>query len=129
MTRSYMKSRVLEALEKNKGDAAQAQRQLLQQAKDDPRLLLEIAEPHLRGIIAYAIDWVARSEDTDTAAPAREVSVAELDAMGAALAESIAGNSGDKFGTQGTGLAGKPGKASEQHVEAIQKIAGKSKKD
>ena len=54
MAISYLEQAVTEALKKSKGNQTKARAHLIEQIKDDEKLLRAIAMPHLNAIVAHA---------------------------------------------------------------------------
>lgn len=138
MSHEYAMSRVKDALEKSNGNHLKAQRLLLNWLEKDHTLLCGLVGPHMQGIIAHAVHHLAGAEADQKkrkSAPtrtAKKVSVGKegTGEFGAAILESLkAGGSGGAvgFGEQpARGAVNKPGKASQKHIDAINKIARKT---
>lgn len=130
----YAERRIKEALKIAKGNALKARKYVVEWALEDERLLKYLVGPHLNGIVAYNVERVAsgRSEKARSLEP---------------LAKKIKGKntkekSGEKFGMEILkavvdqdatifGFEDRPARrkgASEDHVEAIRKLASTRKK-
>jgi hypothetical protein len=68
MAKSYLNSKMREALEKSKDDAKKAQKLLMAWALRDNVLLLDMVKPHLKAITAVLLEKNAgdKSEDKDS---------------------------------------------------------------
>lgn len=130
MSREYAMSRVRDALEKSDGNHLKAQRLLLQWLEKDHSLLFGLVSPHLQAIIAHAVnhaDAPVRSKKmpktVDTSAGVGE--------FGEALISTLKGGraSGVGFGEAAPSNVGKPGKASQRHIDAITALTGGKKGD
>ncbi len=125
----YAERYIRDALKMYKGNALKTRKQLIAWAMEDARLMQELVKPHLNGIVAYNIERVAsgRSEKAKSLEP---------------LAEKVKGKSGaEKFGMEILkavvadnatvfGFEDQPSRrkgASKDHVDAIKKLASKSK--
>lgn len=138
MSREYAMSRVRDALEKSDGNHLKAQRLLMSWVEKDQSLLLGLVTPHIQSIVSHAINFAGQqSTSAPGAVTAEAVKVEEGEAgeFGAAVLESLQGgrhDGGFGFGEPAPrGAVSRPGKASQSHVDAIHKIAGKKtdKKD
>lgn len=133
MSHDYALSRVRDALEKSDGNHLKAQRLLMTWLEKDSSLLLGLAAPHIQGIVAHAISHVIQPPKVQ--GKKIDIDPDSTGEFGAALLESLKGgrNGGSSvgFGESERGLVSRPVKASQKHVEAIHKLAGKppSKKD
>jgi len=145
MSHEYARNRVRDALEESGGDYMEAQNLLLSWLEHDVELLLSLAGPHLPSLISYAIghelaDEKAREETENRkampgkiikgkGAPARKKKSAvdedTLNEFGKSLLTSL--KDGPRFGEeQPPGSVSRPGKASQQHVDAMKKLAAAS---
>lgn len=62
MTTDYVQEKAALALQATAGDKDAAQKLLLSWAARDQALLLGLAKPHLKGMVAFALDQAARLE-------------------------------------------------------------------
>lgn len=136
MSREYAMSRVRDALEKSEGNHLKAQRLLMSWVEKDQSLLLGLVAPHIQSIVSHAINFADQQPKADTQAEvAADIDTGEAGEFGAAVLESLQGGRNDGgfgFGEPAPrGTVSRPGKASQSHVDAIHKIAGKKtdKKD
>ncbi len=138
MSHEYAMSRVKDALEKSEGNHQKAQRLLLNWLEKDHTLLCGLVGPHMQGIIAHAVHHLAGPEAAGqvrkktVSSPASKkaaVNKGEAGEFGAAVLQSLKAGSGSVgFGEQAPrGAVNKPGKASQKHIDAINKIAGARK--
>jgi hypothetical protein len=129
MSREYAMSRVRDALEKSEGNHLKAQRLLMSWLEKDHSLLLGLVTPHLPSIVTHAINY--SGQPAGKSAPAAAPENIQTGEFGAAVLESLQGGrneGGFGFGEASPpGTVSRPGKASQSHVDAIHKIAGKSK--
>ncbi len=125
MSHEYAMSRVRDALEKSEGNHLKAQRLILSWIEKDQTLLFGLVSPHIQGIVSHAINHAAAPPQKKMP---KQVDVADGDAgeFGAALVRGLRGESAS-FGEATPRGIGKPGKASQRHVDAINKLAGKDK--
>jgi hypothetical protein len=119
MSHDYAMSRVRDALEKSEGNHLKAQRLLLSWIENDQSLLLGLVAPHLQGIVTHAVNHVTNPQKKDNLQD-------DGLSFGAALAQSLEGETAT-FGQPAPRNVGKPGKASQNHVDAINAIAGAAK--
>jgi hypothetical protein len=131
MGHEYAMSRVKDALEKSGGNHLKAQRLLAQWLEKDHSLLLGLVSRHMHSIITHALTHVALPPRK--APQPRKLSAKDYDTsdFGDAILTNMKGRDEDT-GTFGHGTSrnvNPPGKASKQHVEAINKLvtAGRDK--
>jgi len=135
MSREYAMSRVRDALEKSDGNHLKAQRLLMSWVEKDQSLLLGLVAPHIQSIVSHAVNFAAQPPAAAGAQTAAKVEAGEAGEFGVAVLESLQGGrnaGGFGFGEPAPrGAVSRPGKASQSHVDAIHKIAGKKtdKKD
>lgn len=129
MTWNYAQQSIEQALEKAKGNAAQAARAIMALAATDARLMNELAGPHLRGIVAHAVAHVVKAQKNQGEAKVPRASAPEhldmpLDQFGRELLGALSGRDTPQFGREVYGAAGAaPKQASQAHVDVIKKIA------
>ena len=127
MAWDYARACVAEALKDAKESAPRAQRLLADRALTDNRLLVELATPHLKGILAHAVGRVIHEQ---TRPPEEHPDFPEsldmpLDTFGRELLGALKGRNTARFAQEDA--APRPGRkaASLQHIETIKKIAKK----
>lgn len=127
MSQDYALSRVRDALEKSQGNHLKAQRLILSWLENDQTLLVGLVGPHLQSIVSHAVNHAA-------APPKKKMPThVELEdghgtEFGAALLHGARGEAAS-FGEATPKGIGKPGKASQSHVDAINAIVQAGKKD
>ena len=129
MSHEYALSRVRDALEKSDNNHLKAQRLLLQWLEKDQTLFMGLAAPHMQAILSHAIMHVS--------SPQKVVSAKKIDPnieageFGEALISSLRGGRAEGFGFgQATPKnISKPGAASQDHIDAINKLASAKKTD
>lgn len=102
MSHEYAMSRVRDALEKSDGNHLKAQRLVMSWLENDHSLLLGLSAPHLHGIVSYAMIQAAQHPVPSRPLPKR----VEMDEAPST-----------------------PGKASQKHIDAINTIVSKGKKE
>lgn len=119
-SQEYTISRVQDAIKQANGNLAQAQRILTDWSIKDQGLLIGLVAPHLKGIVMHAI-----SHENNKKFTTEEVSSEEVDTITSELSEALGQNKRnmDEFGQTPKGVAGKPKQASQEHVNAIYKLA------
>lgn len=125
MSREYTIDKIKEALHITRGNSVQARQQVAAWAMSDPKLLKELAKPHLTGIVAHAVGRVVSGKaDEPLAAPATEKK-AELDnndSFGMDILKAIAGGGTAQFGQEGHARPLKKQGVSQRHLDAIQQL-------
>lgn len=120
----YARQKIAEALENSEGSDAVALKLVAQMCQNDPQLLHALAGPHLKGIIAHAIQHVQRAGVTDRKRPDTDP---ESNPFGKNLLQAL-GGSGVKFGEEDAGAPIGKRQASERHIEAIRRMARRTPK-
>lgn len=128
MSREYAMSRVKDALDKSDGNHLKAQRLLLQWIEKDHTLLFGLVGPHVQSIITHAINHAAlpRSPKKAPVAPPKKVSAKEAGEFGAAVLQTMRGDTSSSFG-QPDGAVTKPGATSQKHIDTMRALAAASK--
>lgn len=129
MPRSYAHHKIREAL-KETTNKQEAIKQLATLCAEDHQFLLGLTMPFLGGVITQAINHAERHEGE--APPVLDLNeqgdVAEL---GIELVRSVLEETGPRFGTKDRSKTSlkRPTKASQSHIDALQQLAKKSKKE
>jgi hypothetical protein len=125
MSHEYAMSRVRDALEKAEGNHSKAQRLVLTWIEKDHSLLFGLVAPHLQGIISHAVNHASTPPKKKMP---KKINLDEesSDQFGLALVQGMRGTSGN-FGEALPRDLSKPGKASQKHIDAINKLASAGK--
>lgn len=130
MSLDYVERRITEALKASKGNTTKARQTLIKWCQDDLKLLHGLTKAHLNGIVAYNVDRVAsgRSDKSKKKpAPAKpQVKATGKEKFGMEILKAVV-NSGSVFGMEAGAAPRKKGQASQQHIDAIKKLASKTK--
>lgn len=131
MTREYAMSRVRDALEKSGGNHLKAQRLLISWLEKDHTLLAGLVAPHMPGIIAHAIAYTIQPDLATKKAKKIDVEAEPVGEFGEALLSTLKGGRTDGvgFGEPTPRNLGKPAAASKKHIDAINRIAGRTTAD
>ena len=133
MSLNYTENRIKEALRTNGGSAAKAKRQLFSWLYEDHKLLLDITQPHLNGIVAYAVDRVlCRTTKTDEEMFEEEAETAALstsskDTLGKDILKGFIAKDVTHFGQESYGIPVRKKAASQKHIDAMHMLAAKSR--
>ncbi|MDB5490719.1 MAG: hypothetical protein JWO78_568, partial [Micavibrio sp.] len=123
---------IREALKLTKGNPTKARQQVIAWAVEDQRLLLGLTQPHLTGVVAHAINRVIYREGTEQEAEEIMPTPKSLDmgpeTFGKQILNALAGRNTPIFGMEGTTPSSHPTKASQSHIDAMNKLAKNSKK-
>ncbi|AGH98337.1 hypothetical protein [Micavibrio aeruginosavorus] len=132
MSREYAESRIREALRLSRGNATKARQQVIAWSYEDPRLLMALAQPHLTGIVAHAVNRVVEHPegaiiDEDIPATPRTLDMAP-DTFGKEILKALSGAGTAIFGHESgsPALSGRRKKASQSHIDALKKLAGRT---
>lgn len=131
MSREYAEKRIRDALNMAKGNATKARQQIIAWTNEDHKLLHALAQPHLTGIVAHAVNRVVHKQEVDD----HETDVPEApqslnmapDTFGKEILKALASDNTALFGREsGTGSTRRK-QASQSHIDALKQIASKSK--
>ena len=134
MSRDYAESRIREALRLSRGNPTKARAQIIAWAGEDQRLLMGLAQPHLTGIVAHAVNRVIYLQSMEETAeqepiPARPQPLnMPPDTFGRQILSALSSGSTAVFG-QDRGVTSHPKKASQSHIDAIKQMASKNSTD
>lgn len=132
MSWDYVERKVTEALKISRGNATLARKQILAWTYEDTKLLAELTKPHMTGIISHAIGHVVSKAEREGDANAEQPAIiTEQDVdekFGLEILKAIAGGATPRFGTENNAPRVGKQKASQSHVDAINRIASKKKK-
>jgi hypothetical protein len=131
---NYARAKIDEALINAKGNTPAAARVIMNAALNDARLLVELAGPHLKGIVAHAVAHVIRDQERAKAGPTPPPAAPEslnmpLDEFGRDLLGALSGRDTPHFGHEVYGgTSGPPKQASQAHIDLMKKLARKETK-
>ena len=131
MSREYAERRIREALTLAKGNATKARQQIIAWTNEDPKLLQALAQPHLTGIVAHAVNRVVYKQGVED----QEDDVPEVpqaldmapDTFGKEILKALASENTTIFGRDTGGGPARRKQASQSHIDALKQIASKSK--
>lgn len=131
MSMEYVERRIEEALKLCKGNTTKARSTLIRWCQDDQKLLHGLTKAHLNGIVAYNIDrFLSGRGDKSRKKPApakpAQPKLTGKEKFGMEILKAVV-NSGSIFGLEAGEAPRKKGQASQQHIDAIKKLAAKNK--
>lgn len=126
MTREYAERKIEEALKLTGGNALKARKQIIAWTFEDAKLLQALAQPHLTGIVAHAVSRVVRKKDSPDSLP----DVPDMDddpdaGFGFEILKTIVAGGSPRFGQESAAPPVRKQPASQRHIDAIRKLAGK----
>ncbi len=128
MSREYAEKRIAEALRLAKGNAAKARQQVIAWTYEDPKLLHALARPHLTGIVAHAVNRVISQKGKMP--PEVPKAPKGLDmapgSFGKEILGALSGRNAPNFGQESMAPPIKKKGASQQHIDAIRRLARKN---
>lgn len=131
MSREYAEKRIREALNIAKGNATKARQQIIAWTNEDPKLLQALAQPHLTGIVAHAVNRVVYKqgvEDHDDDVPEVPQSLDMApDTFGKEILKALASDSTSIFGRDNGPGPARRKQASQSHIDALKQMANKGK--
>ncbi len=130
MSTTYTENRIREALKLSKGNALKARKLITKWCAQDQRLLQGIANPHMTGIVAHAIERVTAKISRGEPAPIEEAVIHKSESegeFGKELLKSFAMGAPAKFAQESFSAPMKKKQASQSHIDAILRLAGKKK--
>lgn len=133
MSSEYAESRIREALKLARGNPTKARQQIIAWTNEDTKLLQALTRPHLTGIVAHAVGRVIHRENMgeesfDIPETPQALNMPP-DTFGQEIMRALEGRDTTVFGREETGAPHRPKQASQSHIEALKKIAGRKKKD
>lgn len=135
MSREYAERRIREALSLHKGNATRTRQQVMAWTYEDPKLLQALAQPHLTGIIAHAVNRVIHANPLDDE-PVEQVLAEQpqrLDmdpeTFGQEILKALSSSSTAVFGRESSGAPTGRKKASKSHIDALRMMAERKKPD
>src|SRR5262245_28489566 len=129
MSLEYVERRIEEALKAAKGNSTKARQTVIKWCQDDAKLLHGLTQAHLNGIVAYNIDRVisGRSDkNKKKSTTVKPKAPPPKEKFGMEILKAVV-NSGSIFGLEAGAAPRKKGQASQQHIDAIKKLAAKNK--
>lgn len=137
MSWNYAEEKIRQALAQSKGNATRARQMIIEQASDDPKLMMALVRPHMTGITAHAVSRVMNNKtkpepvktdqkpanSSEGTAPKSK----KKDSFGMDILKTIAGGHTAQFGQEGNGIAGKRPQVSQRHIDAINMMIDKSR--
>jgi len=134
MSKEYAMSRVKDALEQSDGNHMKAARLITEWLENDNSLYYGLTAPHMRSIVTHAIAHVDKKpvnevqaniqSAPDAAAPTED----EIGELGQAILSGMTSNKTGSFG-EANPTGAKPGKASQNHVDALKTMSEAYKKN
>lgn len=128
MSRAYAEQRIRQALELSRGNQAKARQQIIAWCFEDTKLLHELVQPHMTGIISHAISRVVNLKDEPETRSEPKIDISKGGEFGIEILKSIVGANTAKFGQENASPPVKKQAASQRHIDAIKSIASKSPK-
>lgn len=131
MSREYAEKRIKDALKQARGNATKARQQIIAWTNEDPKLLQALAQPHLTGIVAHAINRVVYKQEAeelhDDAPETPRGLDMPPDTFGREILKALASDNTAMFGRDtGAAPVGRR-QASQSHIDALKQIASKGK--
>jgi hypothetical protein len=130
MSLAYVENRINEALKQSKGNETRARQIVIKWCEEDSKLLQGLTRAHLNGIVAYNIERVASgrsAKSKTTKAPAKPAAKSkDKEKFGMEILKAVVSSS-TMFGLESGAAPRKKGQASQQHIDAIKKLANKNK--
>ena len=155
MSRDYVTNRIKEALRLNAGSEAKSKRQIMAWLFEDHKFLLELTQPHLTGIVAYALGRVKNEMIMNTQEPdlsdkmnsglsfpatapneksglsvplSPEAKAKNQQGFGEHMLRSVVAGEAAKFGYEGSAPPLPRKAASQEHVDVMHMLAAASQK-
>lgn len=131
MSREYAEKRIREALKQAKGNPTKARQQIIAWTFEDSKLLQALAQPHLTGIVAHAVNRVIHHQGIEEE-QGHEIPAAPqpLDmtpqTFGQEIFQALQSSNTAQFGREGTAPPIKRKQASQSHIDAMKRIAKKT---
>lgn len=133
MSREYAENRIKDALKQAKGNPTKARQQIIAWTYEDTKLLHELAQPHLTGIVAHAVGRVIHRLDieegqkTEVLPEMPEALDMAPGTFGEEILRALDDTHSVQFGRESGAAPVRRKKASQSHIDALKQIASKSK--
>jgi hypothetical protein len=126
----YAATRIQEALRLSQGDTTKARTLLIEWTYTDPKLLIALAEPHLPGLVAYNIEQLGAGAANAPGKPfkTRKTKSGKGTNFGLGLLKAAVSARAEIFGLESPQASSSETKASQEHIDAIRKLAKKASK-
>ncbi|MES2729320.1 MAG: hypothetical protein V4621_04370 [Pseudomonadota bacterium] len=121
MSQSYLEKRVKAAIAEAKGSKAGARKLLLTWAINDQQLLLSLSRRHLPALAAQAVEFVLAGLTAHAAGQPKPVKPGEN--IGKDILAALGGRNAATFGQEDAAPPLSKRAASQQHIDAIHKMA------
>lgn len=125
MSLEYVEKRINEALKLSKGNITKARQTVIKWCQEDVKLLHALTKAHLNGIVAYNVERVASGRN-DKAKKKVAPKTPAKEKFGMEILKAVV-KSGSVFGMDSDREPRRKGQASQQHIDAIKKLAAKNK--
>lgn len=126
MSLEYVEKKINEALKLSKGNATKARQTIIKWCQDDAKLLFAMTKAHLNGIVAYNVDRVASGRNDKSKKKVPPKAPPPKEKFGMEILKAVV-KSGSVFGMDSDREPRRKGQASQQHIDAIKKLASKNK--
>ena len=128
MSWDYARQVILSELQKADGNAAAAARAVAEMAASDQRLLLALSAPHMKGIIAHAVQHVIteKSRPVEIVPDAPQALHMPLDEFGKTLLGALSGRNTPRFGQEDAAPRPAHKAASKAHIDTLKMLAKKT---
>jgi hypothetical protein len=127
MSLEYVERRIEDALKSAKGNATKARQIIIKECQSDSKLLHGLTQAHLNGIVAYNVDRVISGRNSKSSKKKIEPpKITGKEKFGMEILKAVV-SSGSIFGLEAGQAPRKKGQASQQHIDAIKKLASKNK--
>ena len=131
MSREYAESRIRDALKLAKGNPTKARQQIIAWTNEDARLLQALARPHLTGIVAHAVNHVIHHQGMAAEEIQAEPQALDMEPsiFGQEILKALQSSDTARFGQESVAPPAHRPKASQSHIDALKRMAGKKKKN
>ena len=127
MSREYSTAKINEALKTAKGNPQVAHKLIIAQAMQDTKLLTELVKPHMTGIVAHAVNRIARGAEKPEALTKQPANAkVKKENFGLDLLKTIADGDSAQFGQESYARPVGKKAASQNHIDAIQQMIKKT---
>lgn len=129
MSLEYAENRIREALKKARGNPAKARQQIIAWTFEDTKLLHALARPHLTGIVAHAVNRVIyreniEAEQEDIPQTRQKLNMPPA-TFGQEILNALQSNNTPQFGREGVAPPVRRKQASQEHIDALRRLAKK----
>ncbi|MCB1556163.1 MAG: hypothetical protein KDJ15_02500 [Alphaproteobacteria bacterium] len=129
MPQTYAEEQIRAALKATSGHPLKTQQRIIAESRTDHRLLQELTQGHMSGIVALWVNRIARKTEDAPPPPVPKPEALNMDpgTFGKEILQALQGRDSVQFGQDTYAPRAGRKKASQAHIDAIKALASKGK--